>query len=111
MLRRYEMNANSEPVSTRENMSAAKYQEASWQAYERHITPPDPAPLSDQTLHAFLNYEGPDLLLPSAARQAVEGESVRRGASPVFVDEITALVMVAGLSVGGVVIGLGLLVP
>jgi hypothetical protein len=105
------MNANSEPLSTRVNMCAAEYQEASWHAYERHNRPPDPAPLSDRTLHAFLHYEGPDLLLPSAASQAVEAESMRRGTSPVLVDEVTALVMLGGLSVGGVVIGLGLLVP
>jgi hypothetical protein len=105
------MNAKAEPLSTRDNISAAEYQEASWQAYERRAAPPDAAPLSDHTLHAFLLYEGPDLLLPSAAREAVEAESLRRGASPVIVDDLTALVMVAGLSVGGVVIGLGLLVP
>ncbi len=104
------MNANPEPLPTRDSMSAAEYQDASWQAYKLHMPPPDPAPLSDHTLHAFLCYEGPDLLLPSAARKAVEAESLRRGTSPVFVDEVTALVMVAGLSVGGVVIGLGLLV-
>lgn len=105
------MNANSKSFSSLEDLTAAEYQEASWQAYERHIAPPHPAPLSDHTLHAFLHYEGPNLLLPSAARKAVEAESVRRGTSPVFVDEVTALVMLAGLSVGGVVIGLGLLVP
>ncbi len=106
------MNPNSEPLSTIENISEqAEYQEASWNAYEHHIAPPDPGPLSDHTLDAFLYYEGPDLLLPSAARQEVEAESVRRGASPAFVDEVSALVMLAGLSVGGVVIGFGLLVP
>jgi hypothetical protein len=106
-----EMNANSEPLSTRENMSAAEYQEASWLAYELQNTPPDPALLSDHTLHAFLHFEGPDLLLPSTALQAVEAESLRRGPSPMFVDEVSALVMLGGLSVGGVVIGLGLLIP
>ena len=105
------MNANSEPLSTRDNMSAPEYQAASWEAYERDLAPPDPAPLSDHTLHAFLCYEGPDLLLPSAARQAVEAESLQRGPSPMFVDEVSALVMLGGLSIGGVVIGLGLLVP
>ncbi|MDQ3661053.1 MAG: hypothetical protein M3454_08380 [Actinomycetota bacterium] len=104
------MSVSPEPLPTRDSMSAAEYQDASWQAYKLGMPPPHPASLSDHTLYAFLNYEGPDLLLPSAARQAVEAESLRRGASPVFVDEVTGLVMMAGLSVGGVVIGLGLLV-
>jgi hypothetical protein len=105
------VNPNSESLSTTEHMSAAEYQAASWDAYDRHAVPPDPATLSDESLHAFLNYEGADLLLPSAACEAVEAESLRRGASPALADKISALVMLAGLSLGGVVIGLGLLVP
>ena len=106
-----EMNTNSEFLSTTEHMSATEYQAASWDAYDRHAAPPDPATLSDESLDAFLHYEGADLLLPSAACEAVEAESLRRGASPASADKISALVMLAGLSVGGVVIGLGLLVP
>jgi hypothetical protein len=105
------MNANWESLSTSKHMSTSDFQAASWEAHDRQAAPPDPATLSDQTLHTFLHYEGPDLLLPSTARKAVEAESIRRGASSTFADEVAALVMLAGLSVGGVVIGLGLLVP
>jgi hypothetical protein len=105
------MNASSEALSTREHMSASDFQVASWEAHDRQAAPPDPATLSDQTLHTFLHYEGADLLLPSTARKAVEAESIRRGASSRFADDFWALAMLAGLSVGGVVIGLTLLVP
>jgi hypothetical protein len=104
------MNANAEALSTSEHMSSSDFQVASWEAHDRQAAP-DPATLSDQTLHTFLHYEGPDLLLPSTARKAVEAESIRRGAPSMLADDVTALVMLAGLSVGGVVIGLGLLVP
>jgi hypothetical protein len=105
------MNVNSEALSTSEHMSSSDSQVASWEAHDRQAAPPDPATLSDKTLHTFLHYERPDLLLPSTARKAVEAESMRRGASSSFADDVTALVMLAGLSVSGVVIGLGLLVP
>jgi hypothetical protein len=105
------MNATSEALSTSEHVSASDFQVASWEAHNRQAAPPDPATLSDKTLHTFLHYEGPDLLLPSTARKAVEAESMRRGASSTFADDVTALVMLAGLSVSGVVIGLALLVP
>jgi hypothetical protein len=105
------MGAHSESLSTRDHMSAREYQAGSWEAYDEQSDPPDPTLLSDESLHAFLHYEGPDLLLPSAAREAVETETRRRGTSSVVVDEITGLVMLASLSVGGVVIGLGLLIP
>ncbi len=105
------MSTHSESLSTREHMSASEYQAASWEAYDHQAGPPDPTVLSDESLHAFLHYEGPDLLLPSAAREAVETETRRRGASSEVVDQITGLVMLAALSVAGVVIGLGLLVP
>jgi hypothetical protein len=104
------MNVNSESLDTRGNMSMAEYHAASWEAYERQSEPPDPASLSDHTLHAFLHYEEADLLLPSAARNAVEAESLRRS-SPATGDDVTALVMVAALSASGLIIGLGLLVP
>jgi hypothetical protein len=48
-------------------------------------------------------------LLPSAALEAVEAESLRRGASTPMIDSLTALAMLVVLSVGGIVIGLGLL--
>lgn len=105
------MNATSEALSTRKHMSASDFQVASWEAHDRQAAPPDPASLSDQTLHTFLHYEGPDLLLPSTARKAVEAESIRRGAPSTVADDFSALAMLAGLSVGGVVIGLALLVP
>jgi hypothetical protein len=105
------MNMNAEALSTRERMSSSDYQVASWEAHDRQAPPPDPATLSDQTLHTFLHNEGPNLLLPSTARKAVEAESIRRGASSTVADDVTAVVMLAGLSVGGVVIGLALLVP
>jgi hypothetical protein len=103
------MNSNSESLTTREKMSASEYQAASWKAYELQAPPPDPAPLSDGALDAFLRYEGPDLLLPLAAQEAVSAELQRRGASPVFVDQITGLIMLVVLPVGGILIGLGLL--
>jgi hypothetical protein len=105
------MNATLEVLSTSEHMSASDFQEASWEAHDRQAAPPDPATLSDKTLHTFLHYEGPNLLLPSTARKAVEAESMRRGASSTVADDVTAVVTLAGLSVGGVVIGLVLLVP
>jgi hypothetical protein len=105
------MNATSEALSTSEHMSASDFQEASWEAHDRQAAPPDPATLSDETLHTFLHNEGPDLLLPSAARKAVEAESIRRGASSTVADDVSALVMLGGLSLGGVIIGLALLVP
>jgi hypothetical protein len=105
------MNGTSEALSTSEHMSASDFQVASWKAHDRQAVPPDPATLSDKTLHTFLHYEGPDLLLPSTARKAVEAESIRRGASSTFADDFAALAMLAGLSVSGVVIGLALLVP
>jgi hypothetical protein len=105
------MGVHSESLSTGEHMSASEYQTASWEAYDQQAAPPDPTGLPDESLHAFLHYEGPDLLLPSAAREAVEMEMRRRGASSVVIDQITGLAMLASLSVGGVVIGLGLLIP
>jgi hypothetical protein len=105
------MNMNAEALSTRGRMSSSDYQVASWEAHDRQAPPPDPATLSDQTLHTFLHNEGPNLLLPSTARKAVEAESIRRGASSTVADDVTAVVMLAGLSVGGVVVGLALLVP
>jgi hypothetical protein len=105
------MNVNSEALSTSEHMSSSDLQVASWEAHDRQAAPPDPATLSDKTLHTFLHYERPDLLLPSTARKAIEAESMRRGASSTFADDVTALAMLAGLPVSGVVIGLALLVP
>ena len=105
------MNTTLEALSTSEHMSASDFQEASWEAHNRQAAPPDPASLSDKTLHTFLHYERPELLLPSAARKAVEAESIRRGASSTVADDVTAVVMLAGLSVGGIVIGLALLIP
>jgi len=105
------MNANAEVLSTRERMSSSDFRVASWVADDRQAAPPDPASLSDQTLHTFLHNEGPDLVLPSTARKAVQAESMRRGASSTFADDVTALAMLAGLPVCGVVIGLALLVP
>jgi hypothetical protein len=105
------MNANAEALSISEHMSSSDFQVESWEAHDRQAPPPDPATLSDQTLHTFLIYEGPDLLLPSTARKAVEAESIRRGAPSTFADDFSALAMLAGLSVGGVVVGLALLVP
>ena len=105
------MNATSEASSISEHMSTSDFQVASWEAHDRQAEPPDPATLSDQTLHIFLHYEGPELLLPSTARKAVEAESIRRGASSTLADDFSALAMLAGLSVCGVVIGWALLVP
>jgi hypothetical protein len=105
------MSAQSEFLSTRERMSASEYQTASWAAYEQQVDPPDPARLSDHSLHAFLHYEGPELLLPSAARSAVEAEILRRGPTSEFVDQLTGLAMLLSLSIGGLVIGLVLLLP
>jgi hypothetical protein len=104
------MKSNSESLTTTE-MSASEYQEASWKAYELEALPPDPAALSDEALHAFLHYEGPDLLLPAAAHEAVAAESKRRGTSSVLIDQITGLTTLVVLSVGGILIGLGLLIP
>jgi len=105
------MNSNSESVTTDERMSASEYQEASWKAYELQAPPPDPSLLADEALDAFLRYEGADLLLPLAAQEAVSAELQRRGASSVMVDQISGLITLAVLSVGGVLIGLGLLIP
>jgi hypothetical protein len=105
-----EMNSSSESLWTEENASAAAYREDSWLAYELETEPPDPATLSDQDLYAFLHFEDLDLLLPTSALEAVEAESLRRGASAPVIDNFTALAMVVVLCVGGVLIGFGLLV-
>ena len=105
------MNATSEALPTREHMSSSDFQVASWEAHDRQAAPPDPATLSDQTLHTSLDHGSPDQLLHSAARKAVQDESNRRGASSTFADDFSAFAMLAGLSVGGIVIGLVLLVP
>lgn len=100
------MSANSETLSTAKQMTLSEYQVASWEAYDIRAAPPDPSALSDRTLQAFVHYERPESLLPSAARKALEAESSRRGT-----DDVMALVILAGLYVSGLVIGLGLLVP
>jgi hypothetical protein len=105
------MNSNAESLTTREKMSASEYREASWKAYEGQVLPPDPSALTDEALHAFLHYEEPELLLPSAAQNAVVAESQRRGRSSVLVDQIAGLAMLVALPLGGVLIGLGLLIP
>lgn len=104
------MNSSSESLWTDEDASAAAYREDSWLAYELETEPPDPAVLSDQALYAFLHFEDLDLLLPSSALEAVEAESLRRGASAPVLDNFTALAMVVVVYVGGVLIGFGLLV-
>lgn len=105
------MSTNPDFASTTDSVRAANYQTASWEAHERQAAPPDPGPLSDHTLHAFLHYEAPDLLLPSDARKAVEVESRCRGVSRIFKDQVTAIAVLATLGGGGVVIGWALLVP
>ena len=104
------MSGDAESVTAAISQSAAEYQKASWDAYDRQAAPPDPAALTDHALHGFLRYEAPNLLLPSGALEAVEEESKRRG-SPDFIDELTAASVLALLGVGGVVIGWALLVP
>jgi hypothetical protein len=104
-----EMNSSSESLRIEEDVSAAAFREDSWLAYELETEPPDPGALSDQALYAFLHFEDLDLLLPTSALEAVEAESLRRGASAPVIDSVTALAMVVVLCVGGVLIGLGLL--
>jgi hypothetical protein len=96
-------------MSAKTAMSVTEYHEASWAAYDRRATPPDPSALSDGALHAFIGYEAPSLLLPSQAREAVEAESTRRGLPPEPPDRGAALVVMAALGIVGLLIGWALL--
>jgi hypothetical protein len=108
-----EMSKSAEPVNAGAVLSATRYHEAAWIAFERRTAPPDPSSLSDHALiamvQAMMQYETPSLLLPVEANVAVEKEWRRRGLSPEHSDRLLAAVMLAFTGVTGTVIGWALL--
>jgi hypothetical protein len=107
------MSKNAESVDGGALMSATRYHEAAWNAFERDAPPPDPSSLSDLALiammRAMMEYETPGLLLPVDANRAVESEWRRRGLSPETADRGMATAVLALAGVSGTVIGWALL--
>lgn len=103
------MSKNAESVDAGASVSASRYHEAAWNAFEREAAPPDPSPLSDRALNAMMQammqYESPSLLLPVDANMAVESEWRRRGLSSEPADRLIATVVLALAGVTGTVIG------
>jgi hypothetical protein len=107
------MSENAESVDAGAILSATRYHEAAWIAFERRAAPPDPSSLSDHALSAMVQamkqYETPSLLLPVEANVAVEKEWRRRGLSPEHADRLLAAAVLALTGVTGTVIGWALL--
>jgi hypothetical protein len=107
------MSRNADSVHAGALVGATRYQEAAWNAVERHTPPPDPSSLSDRTLiammRAMLQYDTPGLLLPVDATAAVESEWRRRRLSPEPADGVIATVVSIIAAVSGILIGCVLL--
>ena len=107
------MSNNAESVDAGAVMSATRYQDAAWIAFDLGCAPPDPSSLPDRALTAIvlamLQYETPSLLLPVDANLAVEREWRRRGLSPEPTDRFVASAVLALAAVSGAVIGWALL--
>jgi hypothetical protein len=107
------MSNNAKAVDAGAVMSATRYQDAAWIAFDLGSGPPDPSSLPDRALTAIVlamvQYETPSLLLPVDADLAVEREWRRRGLSPEPTDRIVASAVLALAAVSGVVIGWALL--
>jgi hypothetical protein len=107
------MSNNAESVDAGAVMSATRYQDAAWIAFDLGSAPPDPSSLPDRALTAILlammQYETPSLLLPVDANLAVEREWRRRGLSPKNIDRVIAGAVLALAAVSGAVIGWALL--
>jgi hypothetical protein len=102
------MSNNAESVDAGELMSATRYQDAAWIAFERGSAPPDPSSLPDRALtamvEAMMQYESPSLLLPVEANRAVEKEWRRRGLAPEHPDGFLATVVLVLSGVTGTLI-------
>ena len=107
------MSKNAESVDAGAVVSATRYQDAAWIAFDLGFGPPDPSSLPDRALTAIVlamrQYETPSLLLPVDANLAVEREWRRRGLSPEPIDRVVASVVLALAAVSGAVIGWALL--
>lgn len=107
------MSNNAESVDAGAVISATRYQDAAWIAFDLGSAPPDPSSLPDRALTAIvlamLQYETPSLLLPVDANVAVEREWRLRGLSPEPTDKVVASVVLALAAVSGAVIGWALL--
>ena len=103
------MSSNAESIDAGAVMSATRYHESAWIAFERRATPPDPSSLSDHALIAMVEamkqYETPSLLLPVEANVAVEKEWRRRGLCPERADGFLATAVLALTGTTGIVIG------
>jgi hypothetical protein len=103
------MSNNAESVDAGAVLSATRYHEAAWIAFERRAAPPDPSSLSDHALiamvQAMMQYDTPSLLLPVEANLAVEKEWRRRGLSPEHADRLLATAVLALTGVTGTVVG------
>jgi hypothetical protein len=103
------MSTNAESLDAGTVLSATRYHEAAWIAFERKAAPPDPSSLSDDALRAMVEamkqYETPSLLLPVEANRGVEREWRRRGLSPEHADRLLATAVVALTGVTGTIIG------
>jgi hypothetical protein len=103
------MSNNAESVDAGAAVSATRYHEAAWNAFERKAVPPDPSSLSDRALiamvQAMMQYETPSLLLPVDANTAVELEWRRRGLSSEPADRLLATIVLALAGLTGIVIG------
>ena len=103
------MSKNAESLDAGSVLSATRYHEAAWIAFERRAAPPDPSSLSDDALTAMvgamMQYETPSLLLPVDANVAVEREWRRRGLSPDHADRLLATAVLALTGSTGTVIG------
>ncbi len=103
------MSRTDESVIVRASMRALEYREEAWEAHDRHVAPPDPSLLSDRALYAVSQYDGPDL--PTGTHEALEAECKRRGLAHDRSNQITVLVMLALMGLGGALIWWVLLVP
>lgn len=107
------MSNNAESVDAGAVMSATRYQDAAWVAFDLGFAPPDPSSLPDRALTAIvlamMQYESPSLLLPIDANLAVEREWRRRALSPEPIDRVIASAVLALAAVSGAIIGWALL--
>ena len=82
------------------------YQAAAWQAYDAGAAAPDPSPLSNELLRAFISrrYYDTAFLLPHSACQLIDLEWNRRRTSRNVIDELLAFAAVALPALSGLAI-------